>query len=305
MFTTLLSVVVVLVLGHLAHGLSAALRDHGWFHGWLRWLDGKCAADGIWQGPWGIGLALLPILLLLALFQFAVDGVLFGLPSLLLSILVLFHSWGPRDLDDDVSAIVDAPSAAQRREAAAHLHPEAGRQAVAIDGPALVEAVFRSALRRWFGVLFWFVLLGPFGALLYRLTAVAAEDAVAAQLPAGTVSGARTLLAVLDWPAAQLLTFSLALVGNFDAVIAAWKDAGGATLALGLGFLDAAARACVRSEIADEAEEYAESGIPLGSALVLELGPLPELRDAMSLVWRVLLVWLATIAIFIIAGWVS
>mgnify|MGYP003575614550 CR=1 FL=1 len=305
MFTTLLSVVVVLVLGHLAHGLSSALRDHGWFHGWLRWLDGKCAPDSFWRGPWGIALALLPVLLVLALFQLALDGVLFGLPSLLLAILVLFHSWGPRDLDEDVAAIVDAPSALQRREAAARLHPAAGLQVAAIDGPALVEVVFRSALRRWFGVLFWFVLLGPFGALLYRLTAVAAEDAVADQLPAGTVSGARTLLAVLDWPAAQLLTFSLALVGNFDAVIAAWKQAGGATLALGLGFLDAAARACVRSEIADEAEEYAESGILLGSALVLELGPLPELRDAMSLVWRVLLVWLATIAIFIIAGWVS
>jgi len=32
---------------------------------------------------------------------------------------------------------------------------------------------------------------------------------------------------------------------------------------------------------------------------------LPELRDAMSLVWRILLLWLAALALFVIAGWVS
>ena len=32
---------------------------------------------------------------------------------------------------------------------------------------------------------------------------------------------------------------------------------------------------------------------------------LPELRDAMSLVWRSLLVWLAVLALFVIAGLVS
>jgi AmpE protein len=32
---------------------------------------------------------------------------------------------------------------------------------------------------------------------------------------------------------------------------------------------------------------------------------MPELRDAMSLVWRTLVAWLATIALFVIAGWVG
>jgi AmpE protein len=29
------------------------------------------------------------------------------------------------------------------------------------------------------------------------------------------------------------------------------------------------------------------------------------LRDAMSLVWRILLLWLALLAVFVIGGWVS
>jgi AmpE protein len=39
--------------------------------------------------------------------------------------------------------------------------------------------------------------------------------------------------------------------------------------------------------------------------LVAALGELPELRDAMSLVWRILLLWLAVLALFVVAGWVG
>ncbi len=38
--------------------------------------------------------------------------------------------------------------------------------------------------------------------------------------------------------------------------------------------------------------------------LVATMGDLPELRDAMSLVWRILLLWLAVLALFVsLAGW--
>jgi AmpE protein len=46
---------------------------------------------------------------------------------------------------------------------------------------------------------------------------------------------------------------SLALVGNFDSVFSAWKEAGGAGWTGDTRFLAAAARASVRSELADEA----------------------------------------------------
>ena len=49
-------------------------------------------------------------------------------------------------------------------------------------------------------------------------------------------------------------------------------------------------------ELAEEAEEYAEEG------MVQAMRELPELRDAMSLVWRILLLWLA---VFVIGGWVG
>lgn len=303
MSIALIAVVVALALGHLAPALASSVRDYGWFGQWLHWLDARMPAEGFWRGRYGIVLALLPPLLAVGLFQLALDAPLLGLAGLVFGIAVLFYCWGPRDLDLDVEAIIQAADPPARRLAALALWPPG--QNIALDGPSLVAAVFVNARQRWFGVMFWFLVLGPVGALLYRLTAVAADSEVAAQLPADTHAGVRWLRSLLDWPVAQLMTLALALVCDFDSVVGAWKDNDGASFRLDAGFLPAAARASVKSELADEAMDYVEDGVSGSTALSLQMGELPELRDAMSLVWRMLLTWLAVLALFVLAGWVS
>lgn len=301
MSLTLIAVVIALVLGHVAPSLASAVRDFGWYRRWLLWLDARFPA-GFWRGRHGIVLALVPVLLVVGLFQAALEKPLLGFAELVFAVAMLFYSWGPRDLDLDVEAIIAASDVITRREAAARLVSPG--ESPSLDASSLVERVFRSAQRRWFGVLFWFLLLGPGGALLYRLTALASEEG-ASDLPPETRTGARTLLSLLDWPIAQLMTLGLALVGDFDTVVAAWKDNGGASLQFDAGFLAAAARASVRTELADEAMDYADQGVAAPDALVATMGELPELRDAMSLVWRILLLWLALMALFVVAGWVG
>lgn len=312
MSATLIAVIFALVLGHLAPGFAASVRQYDWFGVWLRWLSARGAAPvdtdadedaGFWRGRYGIALALLPPVLLVGLFQFALHTPLAGVVGLLFGVAVLFYVWGPRDLDVDVAAVVDAEDPSSRRAAAIRLgaaHADAGPG----EAAALVEGVFASALRRWFGVLFWFLLLGAAGAALYRLAALAAEGEFADALPASTREGARRCFAMLNWPVAQAMTLSLALVGNFDTVLGVWRDANGASLQLDHAHLGAAARASVRCEIAEEAQEFIEEGATPGNAWV-QLGEAPELRDAMSLVWRILLLWLAILALFVVAGWVS
>jgi len=302
MAATLIAVVVALAIGHLLPDLATGIRQHGWYDTWLRWLNAQFPEDSFWRGRFGITLALVVPLLAVGLLQFALDQPLWGFVGLLFDIVVLFYCWGPRDLDLDVAAIMDAPDAGTRREAAARLWPPNGT--VRLDGGSLIEAVFRNGLRRWFGVLFWFLVLGPFGALLYRLSVLSAERDEDL-LPSDTSAGARSWLAILEWPVSQLMTLSLALVGNFDAVVGAWRDMGKPSLLLNNALLEAAARASVRSEIADEVGDYSETGVSTATALVEVFGELPELRDAMSLVWRILVLWLAIIALFVIAGWVA
>jgi AmpE protein len=313
MSATLIAVVVALVLGHMAPSLASSVRHYGWYRDWLRWLDTRFPEGSFWRGRWGLAIALVPVLLLVSLFQLALHDALFGLASLIFGIAVLFYAWGPRDLDLDVDAIANAPDPAARRAAAARLWPE-GDMPPVLDGGRLVEAVFRNAQHRWFGVLFWFLLLGPAGALLYRLVAQAAEGEASTALPNENREGARFFFAILDWPVAQLMTLALALVGNFDTVLGAWRDAGGASFDVRRPFLGAVARASVNCELADEAADYADDtlGLDAGEAGLAPpppvptfTGEVPELRDAMSLVWRSLLVWLAVLALFVIAGWVA
>jgi AmpE protein len=290
MSTTLVAVIVALLLGHFARPL-AALRHHDGFVGWLGVLGGEGGAlrsVALWVG---LGLPLLA----LAALQWWLSGWAYGLPSLLLGIVALFYAWGPRDLDLDVQAVVEAENHDARRAAAKPLFPQ--RDDVVIEGGPLVEAVFRCALWRWFGPLFWFLLLGPVGAVGYRFVALSAQGAARQRLPEPQRAAAATLLGLLDWPVAQLMTLTLALAADFDAVIGAWRRWHADGVRLGLGHLEAAARASVAVELAEE-EAYAADGPAQAPALL-------ELLDAMSLVWRILVIWIGVLALFVVAGFVG
>jgi AmpE protein len=148
-------------------------------------------------------------------------------------------------------------------------------------------------------VLFWFLLLGPVGALAYRLLTLLAVGPMRSLASVEAVVGARVVLAWLEWPVAQLMSLSMALVGNFDTAYKAWREAHGNRWAASTVFLGAVARASVSAELREDAHDYSDAGmVPVWRRL-------PELRDAMSLVWRMLLLWMAALALLVIAGWVT
>ena len=154
-------------------------------------------------------------------------------------------------------------------------------------------SVFREALRRWFGIIFWFAVLGITGALLYRLVDwLVNEDYM---LMEGQKSLFTRLQQIMDWPAAQLMTLSLAIATDFDSVFVAWKryhDEQGHGLFEGNnGFLLASACSIVLSGHAAR-DGYADQ---------LE-GPFTGLQQAMDLAWRVLGVWMTALALLLLIG---
>lgn len=290
MSAALIAVVVSLLLGHVFPSLPS-LRRYDWFIGWLHWLGRQ--AGGEWPNRVGLLIAVGLPLLAVGGAQFLIDDLWYGLPAFGFALLALLYTWGPRDLSLDVEEVIEARGPEARRAAAVALFPEGGEPVV--EGPTLVAAVFRCALWRWFGVLFWFLVAGAVGALGYRLISLCAQGEARRSLPEGQRGLARTTLALLNWPVAQLMTFALALAADFDRVLSAWRDWHAQGVRLEPGFLDAAARASVASELAEE-DAYAVDGPAQAPDLL-------ELRDAMSLVWRILLLWLGVLALLVLAGW--
>ena len=290
MAIVLVATLLVLFASHGAPAL-ASWRDFAWLKRWQEQV-GSQGGDVL-----GLVLSLGGPVLACALIQVALRGSLLGLASLAFAIIVLFYCWGPRDLERDVEAIDKAPDSDRRVAALQALRVDAAQPPLEFAADALVEATFLAALRRWFGVLLWFALLGPAGALLYRLTQVLAttSDVAAAQSAAQRTMIERAAR-ILDWLPAHLMALALALAANFDSVFKAWRDYhatnGKGYFCLDLGFLNAIARASVDADVAAEDEQAAAARTPLVA-----------LDDAMVLVRRVLVVWLTVIALIVLAGW--
>lgn len=283
--------VALIALG-LLHGMPqlARWRRDGLFRRWVTQL-----ADT--SGSGRVVLALLPPLAACLLLSWLFDRPPLGeWLELIFSLLVLLFCFGPRELEVDVEAILKAPDGASREAAAQRLVDDGGT--VIWAAPTLGEALAYAALRRRFAVLLWFFLLGPFGALLYRLAQTLARDESLA-LDAGTRVAARYLANALDWLPAQLLTFTLAVVGHWEAMLGAWsrwhsQAAATSWYSAGPGFLGAAAQADILSDI-EAGDGYFEE----------RSDPLTELLRLRGALLRALLAWLSAVALLVIGGWLS
>jgi AmpE protein len=285
-----LAILIVVVLGHVLPEYTR-LRDYGWFRAWLASAERSLGEQRLWRGGAGLLVSLGVPLLGVGLLQFLSRGQFYGLLTFLLGLVALYYAWGPRDLDLDAEAAAAAPEGEPRRAAFAALagHPADGHDAA-------VTAVMEAALVRWFGTLFWFLLLGAVGAIGYRLVQLCARTPeFEAALPPAQRELARRLAALLDWPVAHLMTLALAVAADFDRVLHTWREwhAGERRDPLSTSFLASAALALVR--VAEEEEGSDGAGDALASAL----------QQALALCWRVLIVWLVVLALMVLAGFIG
>lgn len=214
--------------------------------------------------------------------------------QLIFALAVLLFSFGPHAFEADLETILKAPDQGSRETAAQALSDDG--EAVAWRTADLGEATAYAALRRRFAVLLWFFVLGPVGALLYRLARQLGHDTSLA-LDAGARTYARYLANALDWLPAQLLVFTLALVGHWDAVIGAWRRwhqqaIPNSWYLSNPDFLGAAARADVLTDI-EGGDGYTEE----------RTDPLHELRRLRDALLRALLAWLSVVALIVMGSW--
>jgi len=298
----LLGLALERVLTHLFH-----LREFRWldplFAAHLRRL--RSATGGTGRRWMALALTSLLVALLVApvaLVSGALRGELLQIPYFLFAVLVLLFSLGPRDLDDEVEDYGDAlqsGDASTQRSVAEVLLERLPPDMPADRNRAVERAIYVQANNRIFGVVFWFLLLGPTGAWAFRVLDLlrhraelkeGAEDAATS-----TMDAVRTLHGLMAWIPSRLLALGYVLAGNFEEAVASWRNSGReATLSFAEGTAEVVARIGIAAsgrgalDVADAVEA------------------LDRIRGARSLVMRTLwMIWCPVIAILTLYDWLT
>lgn len=205
----------------------AAKRSFAWFTRYCSSLRRSLGPAQWREGPLGLLLVLLFPLLAVMLIQ----QLLAGLSSLLVflfAVAVLVYSLGPRDLDSDVQRYVNAREQSDQTEAWAIAREIDDELAAPTDPSVLdrlaIEAILVAAHDRILGVIFWFVVFGPFGALMFRLICILKAQTRGEEPTSGFARVAEITYAVLAWAPSRLTALNYALVGSFADALYRWRE---------------------------------------------------------------------------------
>lgn len=266
--------------------------------GWFRALSGalmKGFKSGRLHAVLLVGLPGLA----LAYVQLRLNHILFGLPEFILYLVVLFYSLGRGNLEASIEqylqywqqgdiqaawrqAMMISPSPSlEESDSLGQLHSHA------------VEAVLYRIYEQWFAVVFWFALLGPWGALLYRLMRLSIVE------PGLVGADGKALLEkcvrALDWLPSRLLTLSFALAGNFGSCYKAWRRhlLGGSSIPVMLGSCGIAALGDAEELACQQPCKEVQRQQAIDQAY-------NQLRALLLLASRSAIVWLVSIAVLVL-----
>ncbi|MCG8037278.1 MAG: regulatory signaling modulator protein AmpE [Candidatus Thiodiazotropha taylori] len=271
------------------------LRSNRWFTRYCQWHQQQNLPEWMQQGVIGLLLLLLPPLLAVAALQHLFADSLLGLPSLLLSIGVLLYALGPQDLDSQINQYVETAEAddAEAREIAREIIEDEPPTSEPARSQAVAEAALQQANRRTVAVLFWFILLGPLGAILYRLATWMPQSDQAAQ-DIDFKLNTRQLVIILDWLPARVTAFCYAIAGSFEDALYGW-------------------RSCQESRQSEFSDSNTGTLICTGGGAMRLTTLLDEAyagahlytylpKAAMALIWRSLIVFLVIVAFLTFTG---
>ena len=270
----------------------------------LRWFDAYYdfgLAQTRKLGTWFVYPALLLILLIPTLPVFLVSWslqgsqILWDLAYLSFAVGVVFLCLGPRDLGSEVDeycAALDGgdTEAAQRAllEMSETQHPRFSEIEVVED------AIFVQANNRIFGVVFWFIVLGPVGAWFFRVSDLLRRRATFESARNDNVddhvsAAIEAIYGLLKWVPTRLAMLGYALSGSFDDALNAWRN-------------------YARPQQMPIDRRNDQIVAQVGKAAMTGFLDQPSnssaaAKNSMRLVTRTLFIWVTVIALMTIFGW--
>ena len=269
-------------------GLPGNIRQLDWVSGYVAALRSRCNRYSFWDGPGGVLLTLAGPMLLVALLVWILSVVFYPM-AVVISLVCLLYALGPHlnvQLDDYVKALEAGDlSRTQQLTAELSVSGESGQ-----SERELLEGILVHAFDRLFGVLFWFIVLGPGGAILYRLAAALVQRQ---EIPGNYAEATRTLYNILNWPAARLFALGNALTGNMVDAMEEWREVERKSFAVNEYVIRASGMGALNYQpMEDNVDVLLEDRIYW-------------IRSLQGMLNRTLLIWLTVLGLITLSGWLG
>lgn len=204
-------------------GVLDDVRRLTWFSRYSDWLENKLVHSKYWNSAGGVILTLALPLIIMLLIDYGLKNLFFPL-SYLFALAILLNSIGPKFLNESLNAYVNALDTGddvQARHCAAEMCKSTVSPDPVKDEEEIVGQIFVRANEGLYAVIFWFIVLGPFGAMLYRLVNILKTKHQ--DIHGVYADSVRQLNNILNWPAVRLFALGNALAGNMIEALEDWK----------------------------------------------------------------------------------
>lgn len=267
--------------------IGALLKRFHWFDCYLKSLKRFNPFPRLHQSWQGLALIVLPLSIIFGVLFCWMRAWLYGLIGFLITFFALLYCLGPDDLYHQVTSYFHSSENKNKSEEKDILTALLGKkppQKISAQHRAVTNALFTQANDRLFAVLFWFVLLGPIGAVFYRTVAITKTKSVEWDK---VDTAAASIQNLLNWIPARLVALVYILVGNFRQSFNTWL-------------------------------KQVFSGLKHSEKLLIQVGSqatdidkdetksnLKENKEVLAMFDRSLIVVLVVIAIFTLGAWIS
>ena len=281
-----LIVILVCILAARYLHLGRTSARYRWF---TRYTEGLHRVLTQVRWPWlQMLLIVAPVLIITLLLQLNLAHGLYYLIDFLFATFLVWYCLWPIPLQEALDATV-ADRRAMNDESPTEQHDDIVPAMKASEPRAISETILCNANSHIFAVLFWYVALGPLGAVLYR--AVAQLTQLSSHQHSGLANIARVaniVEDVLDWIPARLTALGYVIAGDFVNGFGQWLRYANKGLSSNQDLLINTGLGAMNLPIDDENE----TAVP------------EEPRNVLRLVDRSLVAWLVIVAIFTLGAWV-
>lgn len=290
---TLIVVILVFIAQRYLELGEKIARTNG-VKAYVGWMQSLLQKTHIWANLAGIIIILFPIAIVVLGLQIVLHNWILGVVRFFFDFLILWFCLDAYPLKQRLTEYFMALSQkdfAKSQQQAMQLlgeqHKNTSEENVSDIARAITCAVFLRADERLFGVLFWFIALGPFGAVIYFLI-VTLRDFAAAPNSAFVelLTPINTAFGIVNWLPVRAIGLGYALMGYFMAAFT-----------------------YIRKNFSKGIYQTTEFAIQVGfSALNMEhidvvYADAEENQEAMALIDRATYLWIVFIALITLGGW--